>query len=216
MRAVAAGDLTHADAVATQLQTTSLGLHAHHEGEDERLWSALEERAPACAAHVERMKEQHAVMLVHLGALDAALPAWRASAAPADAAPVLTALDGINDALAVHLPDEEQNIVPGDGVHDHAEGGRLVFRARADGLFPKGRRGISSARSWPRSPMAATRGSARTCRRRRGWRGGGSAGRPTRSTAPRWRAADSGEPVLEGEHDQLHPVAQARAWRGSG
>jgi hypothetical protein len=58
------------------------------------------------------MKEQHAVMLVHLGALDEALPAWRASASPADAAPVLAALEGINAALEVHLPDEERNIVP--------------------------------------------------------------------------------------------------------
>ncbi|HYI50906.1 MAG TPA: hemerythrin domain-containing protein [Microbacterium sp.] len=112
VRGVAAGDTAHAETVATQLTTTSLGLHAHHEGEDERLWSALEERAPACSVHVERMKEQHAVTLVHLTELDAALPAWRASASPLDAVPVLAALDGINAALEVHLPDEEVNIVP--------------------------------------------------------------------------------------------------------
>ena len=58
------------------------------------------------------MKAQHAAMLVHLNELDAALPAWRASGRSTDAAGVLAALDGINAALAVHLPDEEQNIVP--------------------------------------------------------------------------------------------------------
>ena len=99
-------------AVATQLETLSIGLHAHHEGEDERLWGPLEERAPSCTAHVERMKAQHAELLVHLTALDRALPAWRASAKAADAAPVLAALDGVNAAIAVHLPDEETNIVP--------------------------------------------------------------------------------------------------------
>lgn len=140
VRAVAAGDLAHADAVATQLQTTSLGLHAHHEGEDERLWSALEERAPACTAHVERMKEQHAVMLVHLGALDAALPAWRASAAPADAAAVLTALDGINDALAVHLPDEEENIVP---VMEYT-----ITQKEVDWYSEHGRRSVPKGQTW--------------------------------------------------------------------
>lgn len=104
------GDTAHAEAVATQLDMLSVGLHAHHEGEDARLWGPLEQRAPSCAAHVERMKQQHAEMLTHLRALDAALPAWRAGATEPEA--VLTALDGINAALAVHLPDEEENIVP--------------------------------------------------------------------------------------------------------
>lgn len=109
---VADGDTAHADVVAGQLDLISTSLHAHHEAEDERLWPALDERAPACAVHVERMKQQHAAMLVHLDALDAALPAWRAAPASTTAAPVRSALDGINDALAVHLPDEEANIVP--------------------------------------------------------------------------------------------------------
>ena len=86
VRGVARGRRGHAAVVATQLETMSLGLHAHHEGEDERLWGALEERAPSCTTHVERMKAQHAELLVHLTALDDALPAWRASATAADAA----------------------------------------------------------------------------------------------------------------------------------
>jgi hemerythrin-like domain-containing protein len=106
------GDTAHAAVVATQLETLSAGLHAHHQGEDERLWGPLEERAPSCTTHVERMKAQHAQLLVHLTELDRVLPAWRASARAADAAPVLAALDGVNAAIAVHLPDEETNIVP--------------------------------------------------------------------------------------------------------
>lgn len=110
VRGVRAGDAEHAEAVAAHLQVLSVALHAHHEGEDARLWSALEERSPACGVHVVRMKEQHAAMLGPLEELDAALPAWRASAV--DPAAVLAALNGINAALAVHLPDEETNIVP--------------------------------------------------------------------------------------------------------
>lgn len=112
VRGVRDGDREHAAVVADQLALLSLGLHTHHEGEDERLWNALEERAPACSGHVERMKEQHLAMVAPLRDLDAALPAWRASASGADAAPVLDAIDRVNAALAVHLPDEEATIVP--------------------------------------------------------------------------------------------------------
>lgn len=112
VRGVADGNGAHADAVGDHLSMLSVSLHAHHEFEDEHLWDALEERAPACTGHVERMKEQHAVMLVHLNELDAALPAWRAEGRAADAAAVLAALDGVNRALTAHLPDEEGHIVP--------------------------------------------------------------------------------------------------------
>ncbi len=112
VRGVHVGDTAHAAVVATQLEMLSTALHAHHEGEDERLWGPLVERSPACAPHVERMKHHHAAMLLELTALDEALPAWHATAMPADAAPVIAALDGVNGALAIHLPDEEANIVP--------------------------------------------------------------------------------------------------------
>lgn len=109
---VADGDAAQADIVGDHLAMLSTGLHAHHEGEDTMLWGRLERRAPACATHVARMKEQHAAMLVQLERLDASLPAWRSSGRAVDAASVATALAGINAALAVHLPDEEGNIVP--------------------------------------------------------------------------------------------------------
>lgn len=109
---VAEGDASHAEVVGDHLHMLSVSLHAHHEFEDENLWDTLDERAPACGLHVARMKEQHAVMLVHLRELDAALPAWRRSGRATDAAAVNAALDGINGALAEHFPDEEENIVP--------------------------------------------------------------------------------------------------------
>lgn len=140
VRRVREGDTTHAGAVATQLETLSLGLHAHHEGEDLRLWDALDERAPSCASHVERMKAQHAEMLVHLRGLDAALPAWRDTATRTDAAPVLAALDGVNGALAVHLPDEEKNIVP---VME-----RTITEAEVEWFSDHGRRSIPKGQTW--------------------------------------------------------------------
>ena len=112
VEAVPEADAAQADFVGDHLDMLSVGLHAHHEGEDTMLWDPLEQRAPSCAAHVERMKQQHAALLVHLTAMDEALPAWRASGTSTDAADVLAALDGVNAALAAHLPDEEANIVP--------------------------------------------------------------------------------------------------------
>jgi hypothetical protein len=110
--AVADGDATHADRVGDHLAMLAVSLHAHHEFEDEHLWDTLDERAPACALHVDRMRQQHAQMLVHLTALDRALPAWRSSGRVADAAAVTEALHGVDAGLAAHLPDEEEHIVP--------------------------------------------------------------------------------------------------------
>ncbi len=112
VRGVRDGDVGHAEVVATQLNMLSVSLHAHHEGEDQRLWAPLEERAPSCIPHVERMKAHHAELLVHLTAMDSALPAWRAAPSASTADALLGDLDGINAALDIHLPDEEKNIVP--------------------------------------------------------------------------------------------------------
>lgn len=134
------GDVAHAEVVAVNLTTLSTTLHAHHEGEDERLWSTLEERAPGCAAHVERMKAHHGQLLVHLTAMDDALPAWRASADAADAEPMLTAIAGVNEALAIHLPDEEANIVPVMEV--------TMTPAEIEWFSAHGRRSVPKGQTW--------------------------------------------------------------------
>lgn len=137
---VAEGGAAHADVVGDHLSMLSVSLHAHHEFEDQHLWDTLEDRAPRCTGHVERMKEQHAAMLVHLLALDAALPAWRASGRATDAAPVLAALDGINAALAVHLPDEETSIVP---VME-----TVLTQKEVDAASVHGRRATPKGKTW--------------------------------------------------------------------
>ncbi|WP_285114301.1 hemerythrin domain-containing protein [Leifsonia sp. fls2-241-R2A-40a] len=134
---VAEGDTAHADVVASQLNLISVSLHGHHEGEDTRLWPMIDERRPSCALHVERMKQQHATMLVHLQELDRAVPDWRAAPGAQTAAPVQAALGGINAALAEHLPDEETNIVP---VMEHTLTEREVewFAKHGRASTPKG------------------------------------------------------------------------------
>ncbi|MEU1273207.1 hemerythrin domain-containing protein [Streptomyces sp. NPDC005799] len=134
------GDTVHAEAVAVQLHLISTALHAHHEGEDSRLWDMIDTRAPACFLHVERMKVQHAQMLVQLEAFDRAVPPWRASAGAAEAEPVKAALAGVCAALAAHFPDEEVHIVP---VMEH------VLTQPEEKWFSKhGRRATPQGQGW--------------------------------------------------------------------
>lgn len=77
VRLVAEGDTAHAAAVATQLETLSMGLHAHHEAEDERLWGALEERAPSCATHVLASQPDGGEEWMHKNLPAPARLAWR-------------------------------------------------------------------------------------------------------------------------------------------
>lgn len=137
---VTEGDTAHAAVVADQLQLISASLHAHHEAEDERLWPAIDERAPSCALHVERMKRQHAEMLVHLNALDRAVAVWRNEPTRSVAQPVRSALVGINAALAEHLPDEETNIVP---VMEHT-----ITEKEVDWFAEHGRASTPKGQQW--------------------------------------------------------------------
>lgn len=141
VRGVRDGDLAHAEAVADHLGLLSVGVHAHHEGEDERLWPALDERAPACALHVARMKEQHREILAAVDDLKPAVATWRTSASTADAAPVLAALDRVNAAVGVHLPDEEENIVP---VMEYT-----ITEAEIDWFAEHGRKSTPKSYLWP-------------------------------------------------------------------
>jgi hypothetical protein len=134
------GNAAHAEIVGDHLATLSISLHAHHEGEDTMVWDRLEQRAPTCTDHVERMKLHHAHLLVHLLAMDAALPAWRGSGRGTDAAPVLAALAGVNEALAIHLPDEELNIVP---VME-----AVLTQKEVDGLSEHGRKSTPKGKTW--------------------------------------------------------------------
>ena len=139
VRGVAVADVAHAAVIADHLALLSGALHAHHEGEDERLWSTVSTRNPACILHVERMKQHHAQMLDHLHELEVALPAWRADAT--DAGAVLAALDGVNATLAVHLDDEVENIVP---VME-----TTMTQAEVDWFSEHGRRAAQRGKAWP-------------------------------------------------------------------
>lgn len=141
VRGVRDGDHAHAKSVADHLWLLSVAVRAHHEGEDERLWPAIDERAPACALHVTRMKEQHHKVLAAVADLEPAVATWRASASTTDAAPVLAALARVNAAVEVHLPDEEKNIVP---VMEYT-----ITEAEIDWFREHGRKATPKGYMWP-------------------------------------------------------------------
>jgi hypothetical protein len=106
------GDVERALVVAAHVREVAGALHHHHSGEDELLWDALEQRAPACALHVGRMRAQHATTAAQLRELDDVLPAWEHAARADTRAVVADALDAIRDTLLTHLGDEESSVLP--------------------------------------------------------------------------------------------------------
>ncbi|MDO5676709.1 MAG: hemerythrin domain-containing protein [Propionibacteriaceae bacterium] len=86
-------------------------LHTHHHGEDVMLWERLEERAPACALHVERMRMQHGDISEKLDEVSARVEAWRGDR-ESGREPLAAALDDVGEALEDHLADEEATIRP--------------------------------------------------------------------------------------------------------
>ena len=87
------------------------------------------------------MKDQHREILARVEELDAVVPVWRSSAHAVDAARVVSALDRVNAALALHLPDEETNIVP---VMEYT-----ITKAEIEWFSEHGRRATPKGYTWP-------------------------------------------------------------------
>ncbi len=132
VRGVDDGDTARATTVAAHALEVADALHHHHTGEDELLWDRLEQRAPACALHVGRMRAQHAATAEQLHALHAAVPAWRSSASAADRDRLAEHLEAVRDTLLTHLGDEETAVLPtASTVMTQREWGALHERGMA-------------------------------------------------------------------------------------
>jgi hypothetical protein len=137
-RGVADGDRGRAARIGAHVLEVADGLHSHHHGEDIILWDRLEERTPSCAAHVAQMREQHAQVAALLEVVEAAVPAWTASASAADRDRVVGAVQDVADALERHLGAEETDILPVAQISlTQREWGELAAHGRAS--TPKGR-----------------------------------------------------------------------------
>lgn len=110
--AVAPGDTARAKVIADHFRDYRLGLKNHHEGEDELLWPPLLSRVDLEADIVLRMEAQHEGVAASLAKLDAAVPAWEATA-DADRRDTVAAILAEHRALLLeHLDDEETTLLP--------------------------------------------------------------------------------------------------------
>lgn len=112
VRAVPPGDTRRSAVIGRHVAEFAQVLHNHHLTEDELLWGTLESRSPACALHVAQMRAQHEAVAAVLRELEAGLPAWQNSADPAARDRVAEVLDRVRAALAAHLGQEEDQILP--------------------------------------------------------------------------------------------------------
>lgn len=110
--AVTPGDTARAEVIADHFRDYRLGLKNHHEGEDELLWPPLLSRVDLEAEIVLRMEAQHERVAATLTRLDAAVPAWEATAGADERDTLVAALTDHRAVLLEHLDDEETTLLP--------------------------------------------------------------------------------------------------------
>ncbi|GAA3474828.1 hemerythrin domain-containing protein [Nonomuraea roseola] len=110
--AVAPGDTARAKVIADHFRIYRLGLHHHHEGEDELLWPPLLSRVDLEADIVLRMQAQHDRIAATLTRLDAAFPAWEATAGADERDTLVAALTEHRAVVLEHIDDEEATLLP--------------------------------------------------------------------------------------------------------
>jgi hypothetical protein len=109
------------------------GLHRHHTTEDATMWDTLETRAPACGLHVHLMRAQHARIAVLLDSVDELARWWRVDADPNVRDRLASRLDEVDQALRLHLRDEETKILPVvQTVMSQLEWDEVGAKARSD------------------------------------------------------------------------------------
>ena len=116
VREVRPGDTARAAVVGRYAHLDFFALHMHHETEDAALWDRLSTRDPGCAMHVDRMRAQHAEVAEHLARIEPQLAPWVASADPELGEAFARDIEGLRDILAVHLGQEERDIMPVAGA----------------------------------------------------------------------------------------------------
>ncbi len=116
IREVKAGDLDRAAVIGDYAKLDFFALHLHHETEDSVLWDRLTTRDPACVAHVDQMRAQHAEVARHLARIEPQLIPWVATADAGLRDAFAGDIDVLRDILFAHLGQEEDEIMPVAGA----------------------------------------------------------------------------------------------------
>lgn len=128
VRGVAVGDRERSQIIADHIGLLNSSLHHHHHGEDKHLWPRLLERGSTeIAPIVHVMEEQHEGIESAHNEINAALEAWRGSAASEPREALADVLDRIIPLLNEHMGMEEERILPiVEKTITAAEWGRMV------------------------------------------------------------------------------------------
>ncbi|MEU4084662.1 hemerythrin domain-containing protein [Streptomyces aureus] len=109
---VASSDTTRAGILAEHWREYSVGLHAHHTGEDEMLWPVLLPHIDLDAEQVLAMEAQHHELGAGMDEVRVLMDRWRAHALSADRDELAEALRRHHRRLSAHLDEEERVVMP--------------------------------------------------------------------------------------------------------
>ncbi|MET8584215.1 hemerythrin domain-containing protein [Streptomyces collinus] len=109
---VPASDTVRAEVLAEHWREYTVGLHAHHTGEDEVLWPALLPHLDLDAEQVLAMEAQHHDLTSGLEEVQVLMDRWRARALVADRDELAEALRRHHRQLSAHLDEEEREVMP--------------------------------------------------------------------------------------------------------
>ncbi|MGR6918979.1 hemerythrin domain-containing protein [[Actinomadura] parvosata] len=110
--AVRPGDTARAGVIAGHFRLYRLGLHRHHQAQEELLWRPLLARLDLEADVVLRTQARHERVAATLARLDAAVAAWEAAAGGDERDTLVAVLCDHRAVLLEHLDDEEAALLP--------------------------------------------------------------------------------------------------------
>ncbi|MFD9128150.1 hemerythrin domain-containing protein [Kitasatospora sp. NPDC059571] len=114
---VPVGDTARATVLAQAWRTYALGLHVHHQGEDELLWPAVTAHLDPDDAQVRAMAEQHRELAETLTRTAPLMDCWADGALAEDRDALIAALEEHRRVLCAHLDAEETTVMPLVAAH---------------------------------------------------------------------------------------------------
>ncbi|MFJ3205186.1 hemerythrin domain-containing protein [Streptomyces sp. NPDC086989] len=99
----------------------SIGLHAHHTGEDEMLWPVLLPHLDLDAEQVLAMEAQHRELDEGIAEVQRLMDRWQAQALAEDRDELADALRRHHRQLCAHLDEEEREVMPLVALHVNEE-----------------------------------------------------------------------------------------------
>lgn len=119
-------DTARARVLAEHWRQYTVGLHAHHTGEDEMLWPVLLPHLDLDAEQVLAMEAQHRELTEGMDEVQVLMDRWQARALSADRDELAEALRRHHRQLCAHLDEEEREVMPLVALHVGEEDWRAV------------------------------------------------------------------------------------------